>query len=933
MRHFWRHAALCCALLFARAASLPPAALPRPNYLAFAREQLPLVDAQFQESSCYSHGRVTTPCNAAVKLAALHATYWNLTGDLTYVPRASSLMLLYVRTWANVTSNGTQPNPDTYDFFAGAPLAIAMKGLVRVAGGLDGWAAVDVSNVRRAMQDECSPEMRGPWCVGGASRGCPPSLTAPPCCPRRNQAMSRAVGTAIAIDVFPELDAGGSWSEYAASVWSDWTSAHGYSENSPVYNSIFFVELFSLGRALSPAIADADARSAPSLAFCAHYRDLIATSGFISSFGDNWSNAGVNISTWGPAEMAYFWASAFERCATAAAQAAGSGGPDPASLSWAAAASFFSATGGWQGGIGGSAACGAAGLPLGPIQPPDADDLRRVLNAESWRQEQSPTLSPAASVPFSTALVTRRKQPVGDAVPDKLILTPDRTPGSGAPYAVSDLWHSSVLYHTHIQQVGALTFFASNGTTFLRHTGRDNTLPEAAATSMIIWRDVTNITAFPFRAPENFIHPGTWVLAELPTSHMSPWPTMAPADFYRRNLSALHFFFANELQGGGTIDLSLAYIHLFSPVTGAVLVIDDFSDVDYAWPNATIAHEAGAPGPTQQVLTIKCGAGLSNNTRPASVKRPLNHVFDAHDDFQLLRFFWRVGANAPRNSTALLTVTTGPYSIPEGDYATHPVIGSCYDWGSVGYGAGTNYAIVSPRGALQVAELLYPSFAPNVSAAFAAPLSPAGDSLGGFTVRGHFSSGIMWERRIVLLREGALLAFDALAVERGDPADVEAWRGGPSYNLQLLHGLDDLDRVAGYSNVYDARGFNGTGCYGNGAVGESPDHLLVALFATSGAHASGAVGGAASAWLVGNVHVATPFIHAALSSSGGPMRFVTLLLPHGGGAGEAPVLAAAVTVSREGGDATVVELALPAGRGAATVTLSDDAQTWSVVRK
>ena len=171
---------LLCALLLSTSASALPA-LPRPDYLSFAREQLPIVDSAFKASSCFNHGKVTTPCNTAVKVAAMHAAYWEETGDLTYVPRASSLMLTYLSTWANVTANGTLTNPDKYDFFAGAPLALAMRGLVSVQGGLDGWAAIDIDNVKRAMMDECSPEMRGPWCVitKGQNRHTPPNTTPP----------------------------------------------------------------------------------------------------------------------------------------------------------------------------------------------------------------------------------------------------------------------------------------------------------------------------------------------------------------------------------------------------------------------------------------------------------------------------------------------------------------------------------------------------------------------------------------------------------------------------------------------------------------------------------------------------------------------------------------------------------------------------------
>jgi hypothetical protein len=452
-----------------------------------------------------------------------------------------------------------------------------------------------------------------------------------------------------------------------------------------VYNAIFFFEMFTLGQALSPAVAAADARSAPTQQMCSHYERLLSPSGAIASFGDSWSFSGVNQSSWLGAE-AFWWPAVFERCATAAQEAGDAAGAS--ALAFAAASNFFVATGAWQSPS--AAQCSPeqpapqAGA-LTPSGPPDARDLRMLLLADFWAGQQAPRAA-AVQAPFSTQLLSRRKQPVGDLAPDKLVLTPDRASGALAPYAEAELWHASVLYHTHIEQVGSLPTYAAGGTTFLRHAGRDNPLPDFSSTLMV-WRDPANASSFPFRGPEQFLHPGQWSLAELPTTHMSPFPSMAPSDFFQRNLSHLHFFVSNELPAEH-LQLSLAYLTLFNPSTGAELVLDDFVAVDYVWPNASIAVEPGAPGPSKAVLTIDCAPGLSNNTRPASVKAPLDLVFDARD-WQLLRFYWRLSPNAPRNSSAILTVTTGPYTIPEGDYAAQPVIGSCYDWGSVGVGAGT----------------------------------------------------------------------------------------------------------------------------------------------------------------------------------------------------------------------------------------------------
>ena len=57
-----------------------------------------------------------------------------------------------------------------------------------------------------------------------------------------------------------------------------------------------------------------------------------------------------------------------------------------------------------------------------------------------------------------------------------------------------------------------------------------------------------------------------------------------------------------------------------------------------------------------------------------------------------------------------------------------------------------------------------------------------------YVIRGHFSSGVVWRRATVLLAEGPLVVLDDLTVLAGDAADVEAWVGGPAWQLQLLHG-------------------------------------------------------------------------------------------------------------------------------------------------
>ena len=291
------------ALLLASAASSSSAAAaaaspvpPRPDYLGLAARFLPGVDAAYTARSCGA-ATAKVPCNSAAELAAAHVALWRTRGgaaNATAVARASELMGWFVASWATATQNGTRRNNDTFDFFACEPIAVAFRGLAELPGGLAGlgWSALDAANARLATRDVCSPEMRGPW----------------------NQAASRAAGTAVALQVWPDLETpDGSWRAYAEAVLSDWTTAHAHAENSPVYGSIFYLEILTLALELDPAAADADAASEAAQSQGRHWAaELMGPGGYVPAFGDAWSGAGLDASLWGY-EEALYWPAPFER--------------------------------------------------------------------------------------------------------------------------------------------------------------------------------------------------------------------------------------------------------------------------------------------------------------------------------------------------------------------------------------------------------------------------------------------------------------------------------------------------------------------------------------------------------------------------------------------------------------------------------------------
>ena len=639
--------------------------------------------------------------------------------------------------------------------------------------------------------------------------------------------------------------------------------------------------------------------------------------GYIAAFGDAWSGAGGEGggTLWGFEESLY-WPAAFERLAAASGNAT-----EAAFYAHAAASYFFFGTGSAQQA---SNLCNANGpAPATPTATAfSSRSLHYILLAEQWRRRGGGG-GPAAQPQLTTRVTMRRMPPAGVAIPDKLVLTPAVVAGGAEPYVVTELFASSALYHCHVLQVGAVTNFVGRNTTYIHHAGRDSYVAEMASIA-VVWRDSAHPAAFPFPAPANVLpQGGEWQLLELPTSNMQP-VSQAPPDYWRKNVTQLHWFVSNKVLE--SFDLDLAYIVLVNPDSDAAIVIDDFEHVDWpAWPNATILADPLAPGPTHKFLRISCPPGKTTNSRPPSTP-PLRLDFDARD-FPVLRLYYRLGANAPRNDSSIVVLGHGPYTVPEGDFnSLTPLEGSNYDFGAGGIGGGAQYPSV-------------PSFAPIVSAFFpafasaldeasvVAALSSEGDSFGAFTVRRHYSSGVTWQRALVLLSEGALIVVDTLSVAVGDPADVGGWLAGPSWSLQVR---EAPALVPGAPNAFDVSGFNLTGCFGAGAT-TSSERLLVAFFAVGGAGAPNAVVGATPAAFVGGVFVQAPFIRAALASTA-PARFVSVLLPHSAD-DTAPPLAAAIIAGRVEAETVVALPLVGSGSTKATVTVGDDGRLWSVVRE
>jgi hypothetical protein len=902
-----------------RTSSPTPSPLPVPDYLGYASAALPLLDASWQDRSCVRKAG-QAPCDPALDLASAHALHADLTNSSASLARVSHLLYLFVESWRNATANGTLVDTDASDFFACKPAAVSVRTLVQGQGGagLANWTAADVADLKSAVRPICATEMFGAW----------------------NQAVSRAAGVAIFVNVFPDVDPTGALSAYAQRVYSDVTSTFGYAENSPVYNSIFFGEGMSLGSTLG--LLDGALQQPLYRSQLEHWLSLLGPSGWIPAWGDAWDGAGgsgyaptQDVTPWG-IEDPPFWTQVFEIAAKAYGDAA---------FAWGAASMFRVATGGYETG--------------GPV--PVVLDPRSVLQLLLAAQNRaSPPIQP---VYFGDAagpsVSTRVAPPARLSAPDKLLLFRSRQPcgAANATYAVVDLFASSELYHCHTTQVGALAYYSAGGVDFVHWVGRDNRLPEFVSL-LHLFPSAGNATRFPYRSVADVVVPGgTWRLAELPTNHMMP-VSQHPADYYSRNLSTLLLVGANTRPDNATTEIYVGYVTLYNAATGAEAVLDDFSADGDVWPNTSVVIDPSLPrSATKGALVLSLGPGTTFFARPqgsaSGSPRPLlPGPFDSAQDWTHLRFYWRVSSNTLPESASLFSVGTGPYTIPEGDMLANGTLQSgTFDWTADGVGPGTQYAYNFSAGDTPAAAILSPAFFPNVTTAYAAE-NGEGDTFGSFTIDWFGSTGATWQRAVVALAEGPLVVVDSITVGPADDEVALSSLAGPGFSLQVATDpvvLPVPGPTGGAGSYVSATGFNATGCYGVGAV--RSDARLTLLFAgwAPGAamRALDLSVGQSRTSIVGKLAPAAAFARTngplGAVAPGGPSLaasavFVSVLVPHDPSVPDASV-ASATTFSASSADGSVTAtIPLPrVGSGVpptdtATVSVGADMLQWSVTR-
>jgi hypothetical protein len=381
---------------------------------------------------------------AVAQLAAAEALLYqrNPSAHAAYGPAALDAVTRLRNDWFNDTGGGARVwNIDTCFFYA-EPLFTAVRAL-KTTGLIAAGSALD-TDLKQIAKDVARPFTESD---------------------AQNRAASAAVGTAAAIDCWPDLNTDRSWPwllnttttssyatwwDYVGKVMSSIRSLSDSWDHSNNYNNIYTACVIRLadftgnGSFLST--------SGNLWNMYSRFRDAVSPAGDMPCFGDDYTGMfGFNR-----------FPMVFERMGTTYADG---------SFRWAADR-LFRAKGG----------------------SPDLDGAMYVglaLN-QNWVNDAL-----AVTLPSSTTRSWRRVISAGNLQPDILILNPSRA--AGQPYVGSTgLWASVPgQNHMHPGQAGAITLFESQGTQFLKATGYHNERPEMANQVVVTTADAS----FPYLSP------------------------------------------------------------------------------------------------------------------------------------------------------------------------------------------------------------------------------------------------------------------------------------------------------------------------------------------------------------------------------------------------------------------------------------------------
>lgn len=517
-----------------------------------------------------------------------------------------------------------------------------------------------------------------------------------------NQTACRVAGLVLSLKLFPDIPERQERLEYIDAAWNDWYRFRDTTENAPNYNRIFWQHHYLTVGIMDwrEKLLDPHVRAA-----LLRYRDHVSPAGMIPGYGDSdpWYHEGM-------------WASVFEYAAALYQEP---------TLRWAA----------WQ---------------MLPLPEPktyvsgsrvDYRAAGRLLDycyADQWADR---SLTPR--MPERTARLLTRRTPEQDAALDRIVLGPDRRPGS--PFAMIEIFADRG-GHSH-PEWGALQYYEVDARPMLHGLGYNNRFAPHGHVFMMRPPD----EPFPHK-PEPF-EPGRWYAHRYSLHNLWPkydlpqpglhgpalqeaaQPRPAAPDPDERHFDTFIF----RVENGGRVRrdaipptfLWVDNLRLTGPAGD--MLLDDFeSDVAARWRHAYGLELSDDRREGDHSMKARCEGGIN------FISREFDQTWH-YSDYTHIAFDWKLSDN------------------PQG--WARPFIGR-----------------LSDRGrdlSWHVPALQFPA---EIRSAHAD--SRDGDSYGEVVFEDYFTPGTVMRRQVVLTREGVLVVRDTI----GPGADADGWQAGPLWH-------------------------------------------------------------------------------------------------------------------------------------------------------
>ncbi|MCS7464705.1 hypothetical protein N0M98_31910 [Paenibacillus doosanensis] len=414
-----------------------------------------------------------------------------------------------------------------------------------------------------------------------------------------NQGLSRAVGAAEALRLFPDHPDAAKWKANIDELWNYWYANKDLNENAGHYNAIGLSAVIRLAELTgrTQQLQNGEARS-----MFERYRDQLSPSGAVPEYGDDYFG-----SEW------QAWIYVFEAAARMY---------DDSSFLEAAWKTF---------------AFHSKNYPLRYAPGSFDDNLWSVVILYPLAEVLSlPETSLGASGAEAGSLVTRRNEPGRPGTPDKLILGADRAPGT--PYVMSELYGRG--YHSHTNRIGALLYYEAGGIPLFHGLTRHNRSATDANIVALLPPDE------PYPAAVSAPEPGVWQHESIPVRGLIAGSMLDQESF---TLDAITL----RLAANKPYTFAIDHLRLEGPA--GVKVIDDFETLAQ-WERADRPYSLGTnavEGNHALHVRVKPGASLFYRNKGYRTTFSLQ-------DYTTIKYDWTYIAAERTDIDFIFRVTVNP---------------------------------------------------------------------------------------------------------------------------------------------------------------------------------------------------------------------------------------------------------------------------------